>query len=62
MQMTGHRSDAVYRRYDIVSEADLEVAARKLSGSHCQSTVTVERRTNDLQTGTPTPKAASTAS
>lgn len=30
MQMSGHKTDAVFRRYDIVSEADLADAARRL--------------------------------
>jgi ABC transporter substrate binding protein len=31
MKMTGHKTEAVYRRYAIVSEADLHEAARKLA-------------------------------
>ncbi|MBM3773963.1 MAG: hypothetical protein FJW37_02260 [Acidobacteria bacterium] len=30
MSITGHRSESVYRRYDIVSKQDLTTAARKL--------------------------------
>lgn len=30
MQITGHKTEAVYRRYDIVDEADLRDAARRL--------------------------------
>jgi hypothetical protein len=30
MQLTGHKTDSVFRRYDIVSEGDLREAARKL--------------------------------
>ncbi len=31
MKMTGHKTESVYRRYAIVSEADLQEAARKLA-------------------------------
>jgi hypothetical protein len=31
MKLTGHRTEAVYRRYAIVSEADLAEAVKKLS-------------------------------
>jgi integrase len=30
MKLTGHKSESVYRRYDIVSQNDLEVAAQRL--------------------------------
>jgi integrase len=32
-KMTGHKTESVYRRYAIVSDADLQEAARKLSGA-----------------------------
>jgi hypothetical protein len=32
MKITGHRTEAVYRRYAIVSEADLREAVQKLDG------------------------------
>jgi integrase len=32
MKMTGHKTEAVYRRYAIVSESDLRDAAKKLAG------------------------------
>jgi integrase len=32
MKLTGHKTEAVYRRYAIVSQADLEEAARRLAG------------------------------
>jgi integrase len=32
MKLTGHRTEAVYRRYAIVSPADLQEASRRLSG------------------------------
>jgi hypothetical protein len=31
MKMVGHKTEAVYRRYAIVSESDLHEAARKLA-------------------------------
>jgi integrase len=33
MKITGHKTEAVYRRYAIVSDADLQEAARKLAGT-----------------------------
>ena len=34
MKLTGHKTEAVYRRYAIVSEADLSEGVRKLAGLH----------------------------
>lgn len=31
MKMVGHKTEAIYRRYAIVSDADLQDAARKLA-------------------------------
>jgi integrase len=33
MKITGHKTEAVYRRYPIVSDADLQEATRKLTGT-----------------------------
>ncbi len=33
MKMTGHKTESVYRRYAIVSDADLQEASRKLAGT-----------------------------
>ena len=33
MKITGHKTESVYRRYAIVSDADLQEAARKLAGT-----------------------------
>jgi hypothetical protein len=33
MRITGHKTEAVYRRSAIVSEADLQEAARKLAST-----------------------------
>ena len=33
MQITGHLTESVYRRYDIVSDADLTAAARQLNAA-----------------------------
>lgn len=32
MKLTGHKTENVYRRYAIVSEADLEAAAQRIAG------------------------------
>jgi len=32
MKITGHRTESVYRRYAIVSEADIREAVQKLDG------------------------------
>jgi hypothetical protein len=32
-KITGHRTESVFRRYAIVSDADLREAARKLTGT-----------------------------
>jgi integrase len=42
MRMTGHKTEAVYRRYAIVSESDLREAAKKL-GALVHDSVQVER-------------------
>jgi integrase len=34
MSITGHRTESVYRRYDIVAEADLQAAAEKMAAYH----------------------------
>jgi integrase len=36
MQISGHRTENVYRRYDIVVEADLKAAGEKLAAYHAQ--------------------------
>jgi integrase len=43
MKITGHKTEAVYRRYAIVSESDLAEAARKLDAKkrHSSSTVAI---------------------
>jgi hypothetical protein len=33
MKMSGHKTDSVFRRYDIVSNGDLRDAARKLDAA-----------------------------
>jgi hypothetical protein len=33
MKLTGHRSESVYRRYAIVSDADLRVAVERLAAA-----------------------------
>jgi hypothetical protein len=32
MQMTGHKTKAIYYRYDIINEGDMDEAAKKLNG------------------------------
>ena len=49
MQMVGHKTEAVYRRNAIVSDADLRAAAEKLAA--------MGRRSMGTVTGTPTPSA-----
>ena len=39
MKLTGHKTEAVYRRYAIVSEADLSEASKKLSGAGVPGTI-----------------------
>jgi len=34
MKMIGHRTEAIYRRYAIVSEADLRAGGEKLAALH----------------------------
>lgn len=34
MKITGHKTESVYRRYPIVSDADLQEATRKLMGTN----------------------------
>jgi integrase len=41
MQLAGHRTPSVFRRYDIVSESDLSEAAAKLDAVNPDSSVTV---------------------
>jgi hypothetical protein len=33
MKFTGHKTESIYRRYAIVSDADLREATRKLTGT-----------------------------
>ena len=33
MKMTGHKTDSVFRRYDIVSPDDLRIAAERLDAA-----------------------------
>jgi hypothetical protein len=37
MQLTGHQTESVYRRYAIVSETDLAEGVRKLAAAHERS-------------------------
>lgn len=41
MQLTGHKTEAVYRRYAIVAKSDLEVGVAKLAGLTPEKTPTV---------------------
>lgn len=34
MAISGHRTEAIYRRYDIVAEADLKAAGQELAEYH----------------------------
>ncbi len=37
MKMTGHKTDRVFRRYDIVSPDDLRIAAERLDAATARS-------------------------
>jgi hypothetical protein len=37
MKLTGHKTESVYRRYDIVSEGDLAIAAKRLEQFHSKN-------------------------
>ena len=41
MQLAGHKTPSVFRRYDIVSDSDLTEAATKLDAANRDSFVTV---------------------
>jgi integrase len=43
MQISGHRTESVYRRYDIVVEQDLKAAGEKLAAYHKQQTPKLRR-------------------
>jgi integrase len=43
MQISGHRTESVYRRYDIVVEADLKAAGEKLAAYHAQQAPKLRR-------------------
>ena len=36
MSISGHRTESVYKRYDIVADADLKAAATKMADYHAQ--------------------------
>jgi len=44
-KLTGHRTEAVYRRYAIVSDADLKDAAQKLTGTFSGTLASVIAKT-----------------
>jgi len=46
MQLAGHRTPSVFRRYDIVSETDLAEAAAKLDAVNRDSSVTVTEKSD----------------
>ncbi len=43
MQISGHRTESVYRRYDIVVDADLKAAGEKLAAYHKQQAPKLRR-------------------
>ena len=57
MKITGHKTEAVYRRYAIVSEADLSEGLKKLAKLH--STERVQRKNPVLATEKPQPQEES---
>jgi integrase len=52
MQLAGHRTPSIFRRYDIVSETDLTEAAAKLDAVNRDSSVTVAASTASTTTMT----------
>jgi integrase len=46
MEITGHRTEAIYRRYDIVNPADLSRAGEKLSAYMKEQVAAAKRTTN----------------
>jgi hypothetical protein len=44
MKLTGHKTESVYRRYAIVSEADLAVAVGKVAALHSVRRVAIANR------------------
>jgi integrase len=50
MKITGHRTEAVYRRYAIVSDADLREAARRMGSGTLPGTLTAVRENGVAQT------------
>jgi len=42
MQMTGHKTRSVFERYNIVSEGDLELAARRLQAYYAEASKLVD--------------------
>jgi hypothetical protein len=49
MKLTGHKTEAVYRRYAIVSDADLRAAADKLAAIAGSGTGTTAGTSNDAE-------------
>jgi hypothetical protein len=48
MKMTGHKTRSIFDRYDIVSQGDLNDAARKLDEHMVTKTVTVRDPENQV--------------
>jgi len=48
MKMTGHKTRSIFDRYDIVSQRDLNHAARKLETLMVTKTVTVEDSSSQI--------------
>jgi hypothetical protein len=46
MEITGHRTEAIYRRYDIVNPADLSRAGEKLSSYMKEQVAAAKRAAN----------------
>jgi integrase len=51
MKISGHRTEAIYRRYDIVSEQDIANARAKLEGYRKQKRPVVPDEKLDSDTG-----------
>jgi integrase len=55
MKISGHKTRAIFDRYNIVNEEDLKAACERLSSAHEQTKIEVERAQSGTITGTIVP-------